>query len=66
MDNSMKELLLDIDAAFATLNIGRDHGITPQAASACRKAWAKVNEALNDPEMAEVILDNAFQNCHCE
>lgn len=42
---------------------GRDHGITPQAASALRRAWADAQEALGrnivDPNE---IRNNAFRD----
>jgi len=62
MDNEIKELLDDVDTAFMVLNIGRDHGITPQAARACRDAWKRVRDNLG----YEGNLDNAFTNCKCE
>lgn len=43
--DDMLAALLDCDVAFATLNIGRDHGITPQADGAMKTAWAKATEA---------------------
>ncbi len=46
MNNETKKLLDDIDTALATLNIGRDHGITPQAAGALRDVWQRTREAL--------------------
>jgi TorA maturation chaperone TorD len=41
-----KKVLDEVDAAFATLFIGSDHGITPQAESACKQAAINVQIAL--------------------
>ena len=69
--NKIIEALNDADTAFCVLNIGQDHGITPQAAKACREAWAKINAALYaakgrpDDAYPDGILKNAFRDCHC-
>jgi len=60
------DALDNCDTAFATLNIGRDHGITPQAASACRRAWADAQEALGrDIVNPNKIRENAFRDSLC-
>ncbi len=41
-----KKLLNEVDTAFAVLFIGSDHGITPQAAQACKEAAINVQIAL--------------------
>jgi len=67
MDNDIRKLLERIDTTFATLNIGRDHGITPQAAKDCRESWARVLFFLDrDNETIQSVKTNAFTNCKCE
>jgi len=56
------QLLDDIDTAFAVLNIGRNHGITPQAARCCREVWQRTRDKLG----YEGDLTNAFKNCRCD
>lgn len=41
-----KAILNEVDTAFATLFIGSDHGITPQAMEACKTAAINVQIAL--------------------
>ena len=36
----------ECDTAFATINIGRDHGLTPQGFWAMKNAWLSVCEAM--------------------
>lgn len=43
---TLLSILDDADAALATLFIGRDHGITPQAEDACKKLVVRVRDAL--------------------
>lgn len=38
----------DADTAMATLWVGRDHGITPQALRACVELWIAANRVLAD------------------
>lgn len=64
MDKETKQLLDEIDTAFMVLNIGRDHGITPQAAKACREAWIKVRFALCYKDSG--CMENAFKNSRCD
>lgn len=50
-------LLKDVDAAFATLFIGSDHGITPQAESACKEAAKNVQIALGYRNAAGELIE---------
>lgn len=59
-------LLEEIDTTFAVLNIGQDHGITPQAAKACREAWISVRKAMGRDQVFISCLDNAFRDCLCQ
>jgi hypothetical protein len=67
------QLLDEVDTALMTLHIGQDHGITPQAASACREVWAKViegkqrlNRAYNGEKYAADIRNVGFRDCKCD
>jgi hypothetical protein len=48
-DNAkLLSILDDMDAAIATLYIGRDHGITPQADGAMRDVCIRIRDALSE------------------
>lgn len=40
------KLLDEVDTALATLAIGADHGITPQAQAAINDVWPKVQKLI--------------------
>lgn len=68
----MLNVLCRMDTALSTLHIGRDHGITPQAAKACREAWAEIAEVFEKfaPPHAQWhgksqdIRANGLRNCN--
>jgi len=58
-NNHLRSILDDVDAAIATLYIGRDHGITPQADGALREAVVRLRDATyTSPALREVWTES--------
>lgn len=67
LPKEVREAIDEADTAFATLNIGRDHGITPQAEEACREAWAKIRGIIGGfAGTPDEIRRLTFRNSYCK
>lgn len=58
----MYAALDDCDTAFAVINIGRDHGITPRAAKAMLEAWISVQSVMAEIHGPESSWAEAEKN----